>query len=144
MKFENVKMLSAKDFKRLTGVRLETFHAMVQAVKTYVLNNQKTGRPNKLGIEDQVLMTLEYLREYRTYFHIGQEWGLNESNVFRTVQKIENILVAHQDFKLPGKKKLLNSSDLPEVTVIDVTEHPIEKPQKNKKATIVARKKGTH
>ncbi len=39
--------------------------------------------------ENQVLMTLEYLREYRTYFHIGQSWGLDESNVYRIIQKIE-------------------------------------------------------
>lgn len=42
---------------------------------------QKTGigKPNKLTTENQVLMTLEYLREYRTYFHIAQSWGVNES-----------------------------------------------------------------
>ncbi|MBK2044740.1 transposase family protein, partial [Allofrancisella guangzhouensis] len=29
------------------------------------------GKPNKLSIEDMLLMALEYLREYRTYFHIS-------------------------------------------------------------------------
>ncbi|MEH2211389.1 MAG: transposase family protein [Nostoc sp.] len=28
-------------------------------------------------MEDQLLMTLEYWREYRTYFHIGQSWGVS-------------------------------------------------------------------
>ncbi|NEO42783.1 MAG: transposase family protein [Moorea sp. SIO4A3] len=32
-------------------------------------------------------MTLEYLREYRSYFHIGQSWGLNESTVIAHNQK---------------------------------------------------------
>ncbi|WP_413773936.1 helix-turn-helix domain-containing protein [Nostoc sp. MG11] len=39
---------------------------------------QKTGRLGKLSLEEQLLMTLEYWREYRTYFHIGQSWGVNE------------------------------------------------------------------
>ncbi|HAJ64425.1 MAG TPA: hypothetical protein DCP31_38650, partial [Cyanobacteria bacterium UBA8543] len=27
-------------------------------------------------------MTLEYWREYRTYFHIGQSWGVTESTAW--------------------------------------------------------------
>ncbi len=30
------------------------------------------GKPNTLSVENQLLMVLEYWREYRTYFHIGQ------------------------------------------------------------------------
>ncbi|MBC1224598.1 transposase family protein [Nostoc sp. UCD121] len=30
----------------------------------------KTGRPGKLSLQDQLLMTLQYWREYCTYFHI--------------------------------------------------------------------------
>ena len=29
------------------------------------------GKPNKIRMEDRLLMTLKYLREYRTYFHNG-------------------------------------------------------------------------
>ena len=75
-------------------------------------------------------MTLEYLREYRTYFHIGQSWGLDESNVYRTIKKIENILIQEKDFRLPGKKELLREDNRLEAVVIDVTESPIERPKK--------------
>lgn len=37
------------------------------------------GRPNRLSIEDQLLMTLEYIREYRTYFHIAASYHISES-----------------------------------------------------------------
>jgi hypothetical protein len=37
-------------------------------------------------------MTLEYLREYRTYFHIGQSWGVNESTAYRIIRRIEDTL----------------------------------------------------
>ncbi len=46
----------------------------------------------KLSIEDQLLATLEYLREYRTYAHIAASYGIAESikmccegeNIWRT------------------------------------------------------------
>ncbi|MGB7427810.1 MAG: transposase family protein [Microcoleaceae cyanobacterium] len=76
-------------------------------------------------------MTLEYLREYRTYFHIGQSWGLNESTVYRITTKIENILIKSLTFKLPGKKQLLKSNNEINVVVVDVTENSIECPKKS-------------
>lgn len=47
-------------------------------------------------------MTLQYWRKYRTYFHMGQSWGLHESTVYRIIREIENILIKSQEFKLPG------------------------------------------
>ncbi len=90
------------------------------------------GRPSKLSIENQLLMTLEYWREYRTYFHIGQTWGVNESTAYRIVRKIEDRLVSSRAFTLPGKKKLQQSSYKLEVVVVDVTETPVERPKKKK------------
>ncbi|KJV97050.1 DDE superendonuclease family protein [Orientia tsutsugamushi str. UT76] len=33
------------------------------------LKKSKSWRKNKLNLKEQLLMALEYLREYRTYFH---------------------------------------------------------------------------
>jgi hypothetical protein len=41
------------------------------------------GKPNNLPMEDRLLMTLEYLREYGTYFHIAASYGLSESICYR-------------------------------------------------------------
>ncbi len=71
MTYKQVKHLKTEDFKRLCGVRPETFTEMVSVVQERSPSKKKTGRPGKLSVEDQVLMTLEYWREYRTYFHIG-------------------------------------------------------------------------
>lgn len=51
-----------EDFKRLSGVHFETFNQMVEIVKQAESLRKKTGRPPKLSIEDQILisMTLEY------------------------------------------------------------------------------------
>lgn len=66
-----VKNLSSRDFKRLYGVRRETFQQMVEVARSQTPPKKKQGRPNILSLENQVLLTLEYWREYRTYFHLG-------------------------------------------------------------------------
>lgn len=60
-------------------------------------------------------MTLEYLREYRTYFHIGQSYGISESSAYKAIRWIEDILIKHPDFALPGRKALLKSDNEYEV-----------------------------
>lgn len=94
-----------------------------------------------MSIEDQLLLTLEYWREYRTYFHIGQSWGVNESTAYRIIRKIEDILVGSRAFTLPGKKNLQKADYQIEVVVVDVTETPIERPQKNKNDSIAGKRK---
>ncbi len=95
---------------------------MVRIVKEKEKQKKKSGRRPKLIIEDQILLTLEYLREYRTYYHIGIDWKISESNTCRIVLKIENILIQSRKFSLPGKKKLLDSSLDEELILIDVTQ----------------------
>jgi hypothetical protein len=140
MTYEKVKSLTPEKFKRLCGVKKETFAQMVKLVENHEKIKTKTGRPSKLSLENQVLMTLEYLREYRTYFHIGQSWDVNESTAYRIIRKTENILVRSREFTLPGKKQLLKLSHELEVIVIDVTETPIERPKKNRKNTTVGKR----
>ena len=53
-------------------------------------------------------MSLEYWREYRTYFHIDQTWEVNESTVYRIIRKVEDELMKSGTFSLAGKKHLLN------------------------------------
>jgi hypothetical protein len=141
MKHERAKHLKPAEFKRFWGVQLETFKQMVEIVHQHEEQKKKTGRPGKVSLEDQVLMTLEYWREYRTYFHIGQSWGVTESTACRIIRKIEKILSAARIFTLPGKKSLYQSEPVIKAVVIDVTESPIERPKKNRNNFIAARRK---
>ena len=86
-------------------------------------------------------MALEYLREYRTYFHIGRSYGMSESNCFKIIRWIEDTLIKHPDFALPGRKELLKSEVEYEVIVIDGTETPIERPKKSKNTFIQEKRK---
>ncbi len=141
MKYEKIQNLSNTNFRRLTGVMRPVFNKMVFILKEA---NQKKksrgGRKNKLCIEDQLLITLEYLREYRTYFHISQSYGVSESSAFKTVKWVEDTLIKHPDFALPGRKELVKSDTEYETILIDITESPIERPKKNKDDFIQARK----
>jgi hypothetical protein len=112
---------------------------MVEIVRQQGQGKKKTRRPGKINLEDQVLMTLEYWREDRTYFHIGQSWGVTESTACRILRKIERVLSEARVFTLPGKKSLYQSDALMNAVVLDVTESPIERPKKNKSNSLVAR-----
>jgi hypothetical protein len=137
MRYETIKHLKDTDFKRLTGVRRETFEMMLEVVEKGL---RDFGRPTKLSRADQLLMTLMYWREYRTEFHIAQSYGLSESTVCRTIQKVENALVGSGKFRLPGKKALQPSDTLFEVVLVDVSEQPIERPKKAKSGITAAKR----
>ena len=40
-----------------------------------------------------LLMTMEYLREYRTYAHIGMSYGISESNTYYAIRWIEDTII---------------------------------------------------
>ncbi|CAN5589020.1 hypothetical protein BH10ACI1_BH10ACI1_35700 [soil metagenome] len=141
MRYEKAKDLKDKDFKRLCGVKKETFQEMCKVVKE-VLSQETRGRNSDLSVEDQVLLTLSYWREYRTMFHLGQDFGLHESNVSRTIQKTEDILIKSRKFSLPSKRRLLEAAGL-SYTIVDVTEMAIERPKKNKSDIILERRSDT-
>ena len=145
MKYEQIKELAEEKFRRLTGIKRPTFEKMMT-----ILNQANTkkrlrgGRKHKLCMEDQLLMALEYLREYRTYFHIAQSYGISESNAYKAIKWIESTLIKHPSFALPGRKALLKSESAYEVILIDATESPIERPKKSKNDSTLEKEKGIH
>jgi len=142
MKFDTVKDLDNEKFRRLTGVKRLTFDKMV-CILDESIKNRKTskGRKKKLSIENMLLMTLEYIREYRTYFHVSQSYGVSESNTYKTVKWVEDTLIKHPEFALPGRKALLKSDIEYELVLIDATETPIERPKKSKSTFIQEKRK---
>ncbi len=143
MLYEKLKELSAADFKRYCGVNRKTFDKMCEIVADKSVKQRfVSGRPAKLLIEDQVLLTLEYLRQYRTMFHIAKSWGLSESTVSRIITRVEDILSQAPEFRLPVKRR----ENLPlevEVVVVDVVETLVERPKKNSGGIIRGRRSGT-
>jgi len=144
MKYAGIEGLEDEKFRRLTGVKRTTFEKMIEILKESAKKKQaKGGRKPKLLLEDQLLMALEYIREYRTYFHVSQSYGVSESTCYETIKWIENTLIKHPDFALPGRKALLKSDMEYELVLIDATETPIERPKKDKNAFIPGKRKDT-
>jgi hypothetical protein len=144
MKFEQIKKESAERFRRLTGIKRKTFDTMVDILKNAeLIRKAQGGKPNKVSLENRLLMALEYLREYRTYFHISRSYGISESACYRNIRWIEDTLIKEGKFSLPGRKELLKSDIEYEVVLVDATESPVERPKKNNAIIIQEKRRGT-
>jgi len=137
MKWNTVKKLSPEQFKRLVGVKPTTFEEMVSEAKRISklqpkkIKGKKRGPKEKLSWRDKVLMMLMYYREYRTFAHIAASYNISEAQCWRIITTIERCLIKSKLFHLPGKKALTKSDVEWEVVIVDVSEHPIERPKKN-------------
>jgi uncharacterized protein YerC len=141
MKYKNISEYRDSKFRRITGVKRTTFEKMLEILRPHKdILTSKGGPKPKLCLEDMLLITLEYLREYRTYAHISASYGISESSISRIIKWVENILIKDGTFSLPGRKALLKSDMEYEVILIDATESPIERPKKDKNTGIQGRK----
>ena len=121
-------------FKRLYGVKPNTFEKMKAILqKEYDKLHKMGGSPPKLTVEDKLMITLKYLREYRTMESIGADYGVKKSTVCESIKWVENTLAKDKMFKLPGKKILKKGSDDIEIVIVDVTESAIQRPKKGQK-----------
>jgi len=131
-KYDKIKHLPPGQFRRLTGVKPTIFARMLVILRRAEKETRKRGGyVPKLCLEDRLLLALEYLREYRTYFHIGQSYGVSESTAQRISRWVEDTLIKDKQFALPGKKALLKSDMVIEVALVDASESPVERPKKD-------------
>jgi hypothetical protein len=103
MGYGELEALSNPEFKRLSGVSRQTCNEMVELLRPHLERRGKRGGQAKLSVEDQLLVALEYWREYRSQFHIGVSWGLHETTVGRIVRQVENVLIKCGKFRLPSQ-----------------------------------------
>jgi hypothetical protein len=138
----NPGMLSEGEFRGLTGVKKQTHEKMLAILKTAQSDKKaRGGRENKLSLDNMLLMSLEYLREYRTYFHIGQNYGVSESYAYKIIRWVEDTLIKSGIFNLPGRKALLKSDVKYKVVLVDASETPIQRPKKNSVTSTPARRR---
>ena len=144
-KIQKLEKVTDIDFKRLVGVKRNTFNEMVSAYKSYLLSESKKqgigGRKPLLSPEFQVLFLLEYYREYRSLKHQSFDYNISEPTASRVVKKVELALIKSGKFSLPGKKIFQDEGIELSIAVIDVTEIAIERPKKTKKSSIPENKK---
>ncbi len=133
-----------QDFLRLYGISYGLFETLLRQVSTYITNHKqakpvsKRGRKSALGLADQLLLTLVYLRQYSTFLSVGHQFGISESYAQKRFVYIRNILMKVVD--LPDIK-LLTLDKLTNKIGIDVSEQPIERPLTNQKQYYSGKKK---
>jgi len=141
--FEKTKKLSDTDFKQIIGVKRQTFNEMVEVLRiAYAEKHKKRGRHTKLTLENQLLLSLKYWRQYVTQKELAFEFEVGEATVHDTLVWVENTLVKSGKFKLPGKKALLEENEI-EIVLVDVVESPIERPKKNSGGGTRGKRKST-
>ena len=119
----------------------KTFEAMLEVLEQGEAEKRKPGRPSKLTLPDQLLLTLSYWREYRTLFHIGADYGVHESNAQRIVTRVEKRLIGSARFALSPRETLLEEGSRVAVVVLDAAESPVERPKKKQRQYYSGKKK---
>ena len=143
--YEKTERLNDRDFKQIIGVERATFDKMVEILEEAYANKPRKwrgGRKKKLTIEEQLMLTLKYNRQYVTQKELAFEFEVGEATVCDTIKWVEDTLVKDGTFSLPGKKALLEDDSI-EVVLIAVTEGPVERHQKNRKNGIPVKRNGT-
>lgn len=85
MTYAKLKEVSSEAFRRYSGVKHKTFAAMLEVLEQAEGQKKKVGRPSKLRLEEQLLLTLTYWREYRTQFHVALSYGVHETTATRII-----------------------------------------------------------
>jgi len=143
MKYELIERYADTEFREVTGVKRATFEGMLKVLDiAYREAHKKRGRNRKLSLEDMLLMTLEYYKEYRTLKCIGASYGLYKTNVNKVIKWVETTLAQSGLFKLPGNKRIREPNIEYEIIVVDSTETPIERPKNKQKKHYSGKKNG--
>lgn len=95
-----------------------------------------------MSIEDQLFMSLKYWRQYVTQKELAFEFEVGEATAHDVIVWVEDTLIKVGKFSLPGKKALLEDTEI-EIVLVDVTESPVERPKKNNGNGIRAKRNGT-
>jgi hypothetical protein len=139
-------------FKSFTGLSIQQFNGIYKEIKSkyekYEIKRLSSkrrrerdigaGRHFKLVVEDRVVMVLVYYRLYITYTLTEFLFGLDQSNVYRDIQKIEG-LIRQQCLPIPHKlykitRKLKTKEEVEQyfpgfLAFIDATEQSIPRPE---------------
>ena len=138
-KYEKSLTLSNANFKRLIGVKRQAFDAMASELQSaYDKKHEKGGRNPKLSIKNQLMLALEYWRQYLTFAELGFNYSVAESTAHDITVWVEDTLIKSGKFNIPGKKSLLEDKTL-QIVLLDVMESTIERPKKTK--TVLLRQK---
>lgn len=140
--FDKYKRKTDEKFKELVGIPKVLFDILVPIIGMHIKQSHaKGGRKPNLCTTDLLLMTFKYYRDYPTYESIATTFGIDKSNAYRWINKVEDWLycifdnisginISYDNFKKEGQKITTTEKQ------VDVTECPIQRP-KNKELQVI-------
>ena len=134
-RYSSMNSLSPTEFKRTVGISKENFQELLEKLTNHLKEQKeidpmkKRGKKGGLVLGDRLLLTLYYLRNYTTFLILGQIFGISESYSNKIFHHISQLLVKLLHV---SNRKALMDNDL-DTIIIDVTEQPIERPEKQQK-----------
>lgn len=93
-KIRYYKSITDSSFRRLTGVKRTAFETLLSVLTFEIKQNKRIkGHPSVLTVADQLLIMLEYSKEYRIYFHISQSYQVSKPKEFHLISWAKNLLI---------------------------------------------------
>jgi len=139
---KRIKRLESSSYQNLFGVKKEVFDLMFSVLESaFGILHKNGGKPPKLSVLDKLIITLDYYKSYRPFDRIAFDYGVSKSAICKSIAWAESVLIKDKRFQLPSKKELRETEF--EVILVDCTESPIQRPQKNRKSSIPASKNDT-
>lgn len=89
----------------------------------------KRGLDAEFSFENQLLLTLEYLRSYQTFEVLGFSYGISESYANKCYHKILTLLATVVGLQNPDKITRKQAAQV----IVDVSCQAIERPVQNQK-----------
>lgn len=136
-RFTTVSTQPPEEFLRDVGVSLDQF-LYIRDQRVLLIAAERKRHPmtrrgkqsSQLTIEDTLLLTLTSMRHYPTFQQLGQQFGISESSAYKIYDRSRRYLVTR--LRVPGHTALLGSGL--QAVLLDVTEHPIERPTHRQRA----------
>lgn len=128
-------MSKSDNYLRQVGVTKKQFAILLsrlaKEINSHLQRNplKRRGVRGKLSLENQLLLTLTYLRHYPTFISLGNMFDISESYANKIYHKIVNYMIK---FVHPKNMNNLLLDDVRTV-VIDAAEQEMERPQKKQK-----------
>jgi len=136
-RFETLRHRPPRKCVRAVGITLDQFLTVRDQMVACIHAEQEAHPMKKRGkkaitltIEDKLLLTLTYLRQYPTFEQLGDQFGICESYAHKVSQQYLDRLV--KVCRLPGRKALLDEGI--GAILVDVTEQPGERPTRRQGA----------
>ena len=91
--FDKIKNKRPDRFIRQVGISLVNFQNLLEAVEKEIKAKmeknplKRRGKKSELALDDRLLLTLLYLRQYSTFDRLGEQFNISESYAAKSIIK---------------------------------------------------------